>query len=152
MTGLYISRELLLRLVAPEWVSTDRDYRGSYCPWCDEEEHAWHKPDCARQEAMKLLKPCVSPDSSDIIPRLLDLEKWYGFIQTTDQMIESNQIISGAEAEIQELRERNQKLTNELAKWESGGVFSQHAAQLYEQLRARVAELEAENTLEDGPQ
>jgi hypothetical protein len=114
MTGLYISRELLLRLVAPEWVSTDRDYQGSYCPWCDEEEHAWHKPNCARQEAMKLLKPCVSPDSSDIIPRLIDLEKWYGFIQTTDQMIESNQIISEAATEIQELRDCNKKLTNEL--------------------------------------
>jgi FtsZ-binding cell division protein ZapB len=84
------------------------------------------------------------PTCTDIIPRLIDLEKWYGFIQTTDQMIESNQIISGAAAEIQELRERNQKLTNELAKWESGEVFSQHAAQLYEQQRARIAELETE--------
>jgi hypothetical protein len=75
------------------------------------------------------------PTCPDIIPRLRDLAKWYGFIQTTDRMIESNQIINGAAEEIQELRECNQKLTNELAKWESGEVFGQHAAQLCEQLR-----------------
>jgi hypothetical protein len=46
------------------------------------------------------------PTHDDIIPRLYDLAKWYGFIQSTEQMIESNQIIIRAATEIQNLRRR----------------------------------------------
>jgi hypothetical protein len=38
-----------------EWFdTTGPDYPGEYCPWCDNDYHDGHAPDCPRQAALGL--------------------------------------------------------------------------------------------------
>lgn len=58
---------------------------------------------------------CKCGMSEDIVERLRDLKKWYGFIMTTERMISSNQTIEAAAVEIERLTAENEKVCKALS-------------------------------------